>query len=146
MKVNEFTLNEALEFVQSRRSIVLPNEAFMRQLGHFEDQLNNERTQIAVPVSTNYSEILLSSKKMHEINRADVIVPYGDATNIFETQLSSDSSRTDEIPTCTADVFDIKSDNITTKLIDSPNNSDELPAVDSFCEFSVKKQKLYHEN
>lgn len=43
MKVNEFTLEEALAYLQGRRSIVMPNETFMSQLKSFEKMLMSER-------------------------------------------------------------------------------------------------------
>jgi hypothetical protein len=43
MKVNEFSLTEALEYVQSQRPAVGPNQAFMSQLRQFEERLTAAR-------------------------------------------------------------------------------------------------------
>ena len=61
MKKNEMSLNEALDYVQSIRSIVQPNLAFMTQLRAYELQLENERNAAAANSSSSSSKLHGSS-------------------------------------------------------------------------------------
>ena len=65
MKKNEMSLDEALDYIQSIRSIVQPNLAFMSQLRAYELQLANERSAAAANSSSNSSS---SSSKHHGLS------------------------------------------------------------------------------
>ena len=43
MKMNEFTFEEAIEYVQSKRSIVSPNKAFIEQLKQYEKNITTDK-------------------------------------------------------------------------------------------------------
>ena len=64
MKKNELSLNEALDYIQSIRSIVQPNLAFMTQLRAYELQLENERNAAAANNSSSSS----SSSEHHRFS------------------------------------------------------------------------------
>lgn len=51
MKKNEMTLNEALSYLQSRRPVVQPNDAFLAQLHRYELSLIAQREEDALMVA-----------------------------------------------------------------------------------------------